>query len=254
MISRLARRGLTALASPITLSVPAVDLVIQKKATPVAVRNIYCIGRNYVKHAHELGNEVPESPVVFLKSSASLRGLEPQPDALAFSDENFHHEVEMVLLVGRDVPLGGLTAGAEEACVEAIGLGLDLTRRETQTALKSKGLPWTTAKSFAGSAIVGPFTSIAGLDESFALREVAFDLRVNGELRQAGRVEHMIFDVPSQLRYLNSLAPLLRGDLVFTGTPEGVATLRRGDSFEMRFTGPEPLCKACRRISFKGSL
>ena len=225
-----------AIPSPIATTVPQVDLLIQKKPTPVTVRNIYCIGRNFAEHARELGNEVPKGePVIFLKSSAALRGLNDE-SALAFAGERFSHEIEMVALVGSDVPLNSLQRGREEKCLEAIGLGLDLTRRSVQTKLKEKGLPWTTAKSFAGSAIVSPMTQ---LDGSFDLSDVAFELIVEGRKRQAGHVNQMIFDVPAQLRFINTLVPLLRGDLIFTGTPAGVGDLIQGDSFKMCFTsGP----------------
>ena len=233
----LTRARSLCLASPISERVPFVDLLIMGKPTPVTVRNIYCIGRNYVEHAKELGNAVPtEEPVLFMKSSGSLRGLTTEAP-IAFADERFHHEVEMVLLLGEDVPLNGLQRGREEACVTAVGLGLDLTRRPVQSALKKEGNPWTTAKSFAGSAIVSPMTQ---LDGSFALGDCAFELKVNGTLRQQGHVKQMIFDVASQLRFINSLVPLLRGDLIFTGTPAGVDDLAKGDEFQMHFTsGPK---------------
>ena len=113
---------------------------------PVTVRNIYCIGRNYVAHAHELGNEVPSEPVIFTKSSAALRAL--GGGELAFSDETFHYEAELVLLLGQaPVPLGALQEGRELECVQGFGLGLDLTRRGKQSELKRAGLPWTVSRS-----------------------------------------------------------------------------------------------------------
>lgn len=186
---------------------------------------------------HELNNELPETPVIFMKSTAALRALDA--GGLAFSEETFHHEIELVLLVGEHVPLGALSAapGTELECVRAVGLGLDLTRRGVQTELKKKGLPWTIAKSFAGSALLGPCVANDG---SFDLQDVSFELAVNGEVKQAGHVEQMIFPMARQLAYLNSLAPLLPGDLVFTGTPEGVGALRKGDRLQLRFlTGPD---------------
>ena len=208
--------------------------------------------QNYAKHAIELGNAVPtEEPLIFLKSSASLRGLEASP--LAFETEAFHHELELVIGIGKAVPLGALcahgadggnraAAAAEQAyektieCIHALGLGLDLTRRGKQNELKQNGHPWTLAKSFSGSAIVGPMSL---RDGTFDLRDISFELRLNGELRQEGHVNQMIFDVPFQLRYLNSFVPLLPGDLIFTGTPEGVGECRKGDEFAMNFVkGP----------------
>lgn len=193
------------------------------------------VGRNYAAHARELNNPVPkEEPVIFLKSAGALRGLES--GNLAFASEVFHHEIELVVLVGSHVPLGGLEVGAELDCLKAVGLGLDLTRRGKQSELKAKGLPWAVAKSFAGSALLSPMST---LDGSFDLNSVSFELSVNGTSRQRGHVNQMIFDVPFLLRYLNASHPLLPGDLVFTGTPEGVGELQRGDEFTMEYhTGP----------------
>ena len=136
--SRCCRRSISTL-------LPSVDVGGERSE----VRNVWCIGRNYAAHARELGNAVPtEEPVIFLKASSACRPLSAGP--IAFESETFHHEIEMVLLVGEYVPLGGLTDCDPTACVRAVGLGLDLTRRGKQTELKKAGLPWTLAKSFAG--------------------------------------------------------------------------------------------------------
>ncbi|MEQ1503993.1 MAG: fumarylacetoacetate hydrolase family protein [Myxococcota bacterium] len=183
---------------------------------------VYGIGRNYAAHAKELGNAVPEDPVVFLKVPASVRGLAPAP--MAF-DEAFHHEVEVVLRIGRGVPLGAAGSWAD---VAAIAIGLDLTRREVQNRCKEKGLPWVPAKSFAGSAVVGPFVPLGRIGDP---DRIGFGLTVNGEPRQRGVITGMTFPVPRVLTHLASLAPLEPGDLVYTGTPEGVGPIRRGDAF-----------------------
>ena len=265
----LGRRHLV-LPAPIAANVPAVDYIIdldgragksRPSKAPAIVRNIYCIGRNYAAHARELGNAVPtEEPVIFMKSSAALRGLDGSPKdprektpPLAFPDEDFHHEIEMVTLIGKDVELNGLYPGRETECITGIGLGLDLTRRPVQDVLKKAGKPWTTAKSFAGSAIVGPI--VQWEKSEYGLDELGFELSVNGKLRQKGDTSNMIFDVPSQLRFINSLVPLLRGDLIFTGTPEGVNTLRKGDKFVMSWTkGPLGGKNKDKPVHYKGSL
>ncbi|MBM4251742.1 MAG: fumarylacetoacetate hydrolase family protein [Deltaproteobacteria bacterium] len=192
-----------------------------------AVRNVYCIGRNYAEHARELGNEVPSSPVVFLKSTASLRGLDPVP--MAHSDESFHHEAELVILVGAHVPLHG---GAGWEVVSALGLGLDLTRREVQNQLKAKGLPWTEAKSFAGSGVLSPFVPKNRFTDP---NHIEFSLSVAGTPRQSGDTRLMLNDVPQLLTHLASSQPLNAGDIVYTGTPAGVGPIRRGDSFVLEF-------------------
>lgn len=186
---------------------------------------IWCIGRNYAAHAKELGNAVPTEPVVFLKAASCRRGLDPEP--MAFPDEAWHHELEVVLELGEPVALG---SDPGWACVRAVRLGLDLTRRAEQDRLKAAGLPWTTAKSFAGSAIVGPPVPVAALGDPSAIR---FTLHVDGALRQDGHLRDALFDVPSILRHLARLAPLVPGDLVFTGTPPGVADLRVGQGITL---------------------
>jgi 2-keto-4-pentenoate hydratase/2-oxohepta-3-ene-1,7-dioic acid hydratase in catechol pathway len=190
--------------------------------------SIYCIGRNYAEHAAELGNPVPAEPVVFLKSTAALRPL--AGGITAFPGETFHHEAELVVRLGRSVPFGA-EAGWE--AVDALALGIDLTRREVQARLKEKGLPWTTAKSFAGSALVGDFVPLARFEDP---EHIEFGLSVNGEPRQHGDTRAMLFRVPALLAYLASLHPLAPGDLIYTGTPKGVGPLQHGDSFQLEFT------------------
>lgn len=190
--------------------------------------NIYCVGRNYADHAKELKNELPREPLIFLKAPAALRPLAEGP--LAFSAETFHHEVELVLLVGRYVALGARSE-ATAGVIAAIGLGLDLTRREVQDELKKKGLPWTLAKSFAGSALLHP---LRALDPKIPLEGIEFSLDVNGEPRQLGRSQDMIFSFATILQYLVGLHPLYPGDLIYTGTPAGVGPLRKGDALRVR--------------------
>jgi 2-keto-4-pentenoate hydratase/2-oxohepta-3-ene-1,7-dioic acid hydratase in catechol pathway len=191
---------------------------------------IYCIGRNYAEHAAELNNAVPTEPVVFLKSEAALRG--PQERRLAFATETFHHEAELVLKIARNAPLG--SAGDWDLVTE-VALGLDLTRRGVQTELKAKGLPWTSAKSFAGAAVLTDFIPVSSLARRDA---VEFTLTVNGELRQQGNTKDMIFGVAAILTHLLRSQALAAGDLVYTGTPKGVGPLRQGDAFELAFAEP----------------
>jgi 2-keto-4-pentenoate hydratase/2-oxohepta-3-ene-1,7-dioic acid hydratase in catechol pathway len=195
----------------------------------IQAKSLYCIGRNYAEHAKELNNPVPAEPVVFLKSLAALR--RPESGPLAFADETFHHEAELVLLIDKEIAMG---SAPQESDVAAVTLGLDLTRRDVQAQLKAKGLPWTTAKSFAGSAVVGDFVPRA---EIGPLNEVHFELRINGETRQTGHTKDMLFPVPAILAFLATLGPLQPGDLIFTGTPAGVGPIKRGDAFTLEFVG-----------------
>jgi 2-keto-4-pentenoate hydratase/2-oxohepta-3-ene-1,7-dioic acid hydratase in catechol pathway len=194
-----------------------------------SVGTIYCIGRNYAEHAKELGNEIPTSPIVFLKAAASLRGLTPIP--MGFNDACYHFETEIVVRIGRRVPL--LTKGSWDD-VNELTLGLDLTRREIQNELKKAGMPWTTAKSFQGSAVVGDFIPAAKFPNP---DEIKFSFYLNDELKQTGNSKHMLFSIPKIITYLASFIPLNENDLIFTGTPQGVGPMKTGDHFEMQFDG-----------------
>ncbi len=194
----------------------------------VPVTNIYCIGRNYAEHARELGNAVPTEPILFLKSVSSLRAL--GGGDLAYEDETFHHEAELVLLVGQVVPRGS-SVGWE--VLQAVGLGIDLTRREVQTQLKAQGLPWTAAKSFAGSSLLSAFIEPSELPD---YNSITFTFSVHGQLRQQGDTALMLNSVPALLTHIAKAHDLVPGDLVFTGTPAGVGPLRRGDAFTLEFT------------------
>jgi fumarylpyruvate hydrolase len=137
-----------------------------------------------------------------------------------------------VVRIGRSLPLGA-RPGWE--AIDSVTLGLDVTRREVQNRCKEKGLPWVPAKSFAGSAVLAPFVPLGALGDPEAIR---FTLDVGGERRQQGALTHMVFPVPTLLAYLASLAPLEAGDIVFTGTPEGVGPIRPGDAFRMTLIAP----------------
>ncbi len=189
------------------------------------VGTVYAIGRNYAKHVAELGNVRPQTPVVFLKALTTLRGCAAAP--VAFPDETFDHECELALRIGRDVTAG---AGVGWAAVDAVTVGIDLTRRGVQSACKERRIPWTPGKSFQGSAILGdwvPRSTFADPDS------IAFTLSIHGEPRQHGAVSEMLFSVPELLAYIASLSPLQAGDVVFTGTPHGVGPMRVGDPFTL---------------------
>mmetsp|Transcript_3429 Transcript_3429/g.8053 ORF Transcript_3429/g.8053 Transcript_3429/m.8053 type:complete len:254 (-) Transcript_3429:220-981(-) len=203
------------------------------KGSSLPVQNIFCIGRNFVEHAHELGNELPkEEPVVFLKSLSSLRGLEGYT-AFADQEDEVHHELEVVVQMGTKVPFGK-EAGWE--AVSGLALGLDLTRRNKQAALKKKGLPWTLAKNFAGAGILGDFIDITKFDFEPPFDNLSFSLTVNGVIKQQASVGQMIFPVPHLITFLASYQSLEPGDIIFTGTPKGVGPIKLGDQFSMTWT------------------
>lgn len=197
--------------------------------TPRTIGNIYCIGRNYAKHAAELGNKVLEKPLVFLKATSALRGLSDM-GLLAFPNETFHFECELVLLLG-----SGIEAGKpiKFGHIEALGLGIDLTRRDEQNRLKKEGHPWTTAKSFVGSAVLGDMIVAESAIDAEGLKALNFDFSLNGVEKQRGFIKDMITAPLALLNYVHEFSALQAGDLLFTGTPEGVGPIVKGDRFTM---------------------
>ncbi|MBO9668419.1 MAG: fumarylacetoacetate hydrolase family protein, partial [Bdellovibrio sp.] len=170
------------------------------------IQNIWAIGRNYAEHAKELGNEVPTEPLVFLKagSCATLASKEIHLPAWA---KDVHHEVEIALQFDENLQISA-------ACV-----ALDLTERTKQSQLKAKGQPWTLAKSFTESCPLSAFFPVNDLDE---LRNIGIKLSVNGELRQNGNTEQMIFPYEKLIDFVRHHFPVMPGDLLLTGTPSGV--------------------------------
>ena len=194
------------------------------------VRRIYCVGRNFADHAREMGAAAPASkaergqPTFFLKPADAIatNGEAAYPPGTA----DLQHEIELVVALGRDAPPGALDRDAAQALVFGYGLGLDLTRRDLQSAAKARGLPWDTGKAFDQSAPVGELVPAAAVGE---LAARTLSLEVNGMLRQKSRLDQLIWDVPDILCELSKLYALRAGDLVFMGTPAGVAALQPGD-------------------------
>jgi 2-keto-4-pentenoate hydratase/2-oxohepta-3-ene-1,7-dioic acid hydratase in catechol pathway len=184
---------------------------------PLAPSKIVCVGRNYVAHIKELGNDIPDDMVVFNKPNSAISTvLRAEVDG-----ETLHFEGEIVLLVK-----GGRFA--------AVGFGLDLTRRELQSVLKKKGLPWERAKAFDGAALFSEFVPLPA-----AIDQLALQLDVDGNRRQAGGVGLMIYKPATILEELRRFTTLEDGDLVMTGTPEGVGPIHRGERFEGRILAGE---------------
>ncbi len=203
------------------LPVPRVPVAGRDRSFPV--RRIWCVGRNYAAHAREMGFSDREPPFFFAKpADAVVPGGGPVPYPSLTS--NFHHEIELVVAVGR----GGRNLAAEAAAAHVYGLavGLDLTRRDLQAAFKEKGQPWEMSKAFDRSAPIGP---IHPLDGRPLPERAAIWLEVNGAGRQRSDIARMIWSVPEVLMHLSTFVELAPGDLVFTGTPEGVGPVARGD-------------------------
>lgn len=193
-------------------------------------RKIVCVGRNYAAHARELGNAVPETPILFMKPSTAVLPLAGGFTIPADRGE-CHHETEITVLIGKT-----LKNASEDECRAAIaglGLGLDLTLRDLQNELKKKGQPWEVAKAFDGAAPLSAFLRPDGL----ALDDLRFTLTVNGEVRQRGHSADMITPVLPLLAFISGIFTLEPGDVVMTGTPEGVAPLRGGDALLLEMAG-----------------
>lgn len=200
------------------------------------VRRIYCVGRNFADHAREMGAAAPASasergqPMFFMKpADAIVVGDDAIPYPPATSD--LHHEVELVVALGRDAPAGVLAVDQAMDLVLAYGVGLDLTRRDLQAAAKAKGGPWDIAKGFDHSA---PVSTLVLASEVGDLAPLELSLEINGELRQKSTLDQMIWNVADILHELSKLYALRAGDLIFMGTPAGVAALQRGDRFSAR--------------------
>ncbi len=189
---------------------------------------IICIGRNYVNHAKELGNQVPAEPVIFLKpDTALLRNNDPffVPD---FAQE-FHYETELVVKINR---LGkNIAPQFAHRYYEEIGMGIDFTARDLQSKLKAKGLPWEKAKAFDKSA--GISKQFISKNRFKDIQNLQFKLLVNGEERQNGYTGDMIFKVDEIISYVSQFFTLKIGDLIYTGTPEGVGKVNIGERFEV---------------------
>jgi 2-keto-4-pentenoate hydratase/2-oxohepta-3-ene-1,7-dioic acid hydratase in catechol pathway len=191
---------------------------------PLSTRmKILCVGRNYVDHIRELQNEKPEEPVIFLKPDTALvRHNEPVYHPEFTSD--MHHEVEIVLRIGKEGKY--IQPEFADRYIDGVGLGIDFTARDVQARLKAKGLPWELAKAFNQSAPVSEFLPVS---EAGELGNLDFSLQVNGQLRQQGNTSHMLFNMTELLVFVSRYFTLKAGDLLFTGTPAGVAKVEIGD-------------------------
>lgn len=188
---------------------------------------ILAIGRNYAAHIAELQNEVPDEPVIFDKPETALL-LNDAPFYYPDFSQDIHHEIELVLRISKE----GKNIAPEFAhrYYDSIGLGIDFTARDLQAKAKAKGLPWTLAKAFNGSAPIGKvFKPVAAFAD---LKDISFGLRVNGEERQRGNSGMMIHSFDAIVSYISRYILLKKGDLIFTGTPEGVGPVQIGDRLE----------------------
>lgn len=204
------------------------------------VRHIYCVGRNYAEHAKEMGGDASkEPPFFFTKAADAIVPVSPGSTGhMAYppATSDLHHEIELVVAIGKR----GARVAPERALdlVWGYATGLDMTRRDLQAEAKATRRPWDTGKSFAQAA---PIAAIHPAADVGHLARGAISLDVNGRRRQTGDLADMIWDVPHTLAFLSQYYELLPGDLVFTGTPAGVAAVVPGDKLEGRIEGLSPL-------------
>jgi 2-keto-4-pentenoate hydratase/2-oxohepta-3-ene-1,7-dioic acid hydratase in catechol pathway len=187
---------------------------------------IICIGRNYAEHAKELNNAIPTEPVFFMKpDTALLKDSDPfyYPDFT----KDLHHEIEIVIKINK---VGKhIDEQFAHKYYDEIGLGIDFTARDLQAQCKAKGLPWEKAKAFDASAPIGKFVSKASLGN---LDDISFELKINGESRQVGNTKDLLFSFDKVISYVSKFVTLKVGDLIYTGTPEGVGPVSIGDKIQ----------------------
>jgi len=218
---------------------PAVPIVGRAEQFPV--NRIYCVGRNYAAHAREMGaNPERESPFFFSKPANAIApngAVIPYPQRT----HDLHHEVELVVaLAGPALAQQGenLTLAQAEAAVFGYAVGIDFTRRDLQAEAKDKARPWDTAKGFDNSA---PLSALTPAAQAGNPASAHISLHVNGQLRQQGHVSDLIWNIPELIMELSTYYRLRPGDLIFTGTPAGVAAVEPGDLLEGRVDGLETL-------------
>ena len=192
---------------------------------------VVCIGRNYLDHIRELNNAVPETPILFIKPSTALTALD-EPIRLPKNRGSCHHEVELAVLVGRQLRNAGPETTRQ--AVAGYGIALDLTLRDLQNASKQKGHPWETAKAFDGACPLSPFLAPDALPDPQATH---LTLHVNGELRQQGNTRSMMLGIFELIAHISTHFTLLPGDVVLTGTPAGVGPLQAGDQLLLGLAG-----------------
>jgi 2-keto-4-pentenoate hydratase/2-oxohepta-3-ene-1,7-dioic acid hydratase in catechol pathway len=194
---------------------------------------IICIGRNYTNHIAELKNERPTEPVVFMKPDSAIL-LKQHPFVLPEFSNDVHHEIELIVKINKVGKY--IEPKFAHKYYDEISVGIDFTARDLQDQLKAKGLPWEKAKAFDGSAVIGEFVS---KDQFTSLEDVNFELLKNGEIAQKGNSSLMLWKIDELVAYVSQFFTLKIGDIIFTGTPEGVAAVNPDDVLEGYLEGQQ---------------
>ena len=208
------------------------SLPVAGDARRFAVNRIYCVGRNYADHAREMGHDPDREPPFFFMKPASAIVTDGENMQYPSLSNDVHHEIEMVVAIGK----GGANIPADKALehVYGYGVGLDMTRRDLQGEAKKMGRPWDTGKAFDQSA---PCSALVPVAQCGHPSQGSIRLMVNGEVRQEGDLNQLIWNVPDTIAYLSTLFTLQAGDLIFSGTPAGVGPIKKGDVLEGEVAG-----------------
>lgn len=213
-----------------------VGIPVRGSSALFPVRRVYCVGRNYAAHAREMGADPDREPPFFFCKPADAVSVTPNGETGRFpyppETSDCQHEVELVVALHK----GGRNLSLEQAagCVFGYAVGLDMTRRDLQGAAKKMGRPWETGKAFDASAPIGPLVPASEIGHP---AKGAITLEVNGVEKQRGDLSDLIWSVPESISFLSTLFELQPGDLIYTGTPEGVAAIARGDTMVARIEG-----------------
>lgn len=222
--------------------IPAADVTsvaVRGTTERFPVRRVFCVGRNYVEHAKEMGFTGREAPFFFLKPADTVVSIEEgELGAISYPSltKDFQHEIELVVAIGE----GGRDIAAKDAAKHIYGyaVGLDMTRRDLQGEMKKQGRPWCIGKGFEESAPMGPITPVASAGD---ISSADIWLKVNGKDVQGSTVSKLIWSVEEIIEHLSSAWTLAPGDLIFTGTPEGVGAVVRGDNLYGGVSGLDTL-------------
>lgn len=196
---------------------------------------IIAIGRNYAAHAKELNNAVPTKPIIFLKPDTAVL-KDNKPFYIPDFSSDIHYELEVVLKICKEGK--HISEKFASNYYDEIGLGIDFTARDIQTAHKEKGLPWELAKAFDNSAAISTFLPKADFEDMYQLQ---FELQINKETRQNGHTSNLLFSFEHIISFVSQYITLKKGDLIFTGTPEGVGQVKQGDQLEAWLQGKQLL-------------
>jgi fumarylpyruvate hydrolase len=218
---------------------PTVCVPVRGRPGAFPVHRIYCVGRNYEEHAKEMGFSGREPPFFFMKPADAIVVVPAGGEAhMAYPPltGNLHHEIELVVAIGK----GGRNIAAANALQHVFGyaVGLDMTRRDLQNDMKKQGRPWCIGKAFDQSAPIGPITPA---DEAGNIAQAEIHLQVNGQDRQRSNVSKLIWSISETIEHLSAAWELQPGDLIFSGTPEGVGAVLPGDTMSGGVTGLEPI-------------